>query len=313
MISIDLKLKIQTFRAQALLATKILIVTHIKPDGDAIGSALALRILLKELGKETEVAMIDTPPEAFSFLPYFLKIKEDYRPEHFDMVVIADCGGWSRTGWFDDDELRIDWPKYLVILDHHHTQQYSPGLVIEDETLSSTAQLIYYVFREWGVGINPDAANCLMTGLSTDTGSFKHTNTTPEVFRVAAELMESGANLNKITQHIYLGKSVASLKLWGRTLDKIQQDRALGIVVSVITREDLEECGANLEDLEGVIDLMNTVPDTKATFLLSEREGALKGSVRTNDPDVDVSKLAAIFGGGGHIKAAGFNVPLDEN
>ena len=313
MISIDLKLKIQTFREQAQAATKILIVTHFKPDGDAVGSSLALRILLKELGKEAEVAMMDTPPETFSFLPYFLKIKEDYRPEHFDMVVIADCQGWSRTGWFDDDELRIDWPKHLVILDHHHTQEYSPGLVIADEEMSSTAQLIYYVFQEWGIAINSDAANCLMTGLSTDTGSFKHNNTTPEVFRVAADLMERGANLNKITQHIYLGKSVASLKLWGKTLDKIQQDRALGTVVSVITREDLEECGATLEDLEGVIDLMNTVPDTKATFLLSERGDTLKGSVRTNDPGVDVSKLAAIFGGGGHIKAAGFNVPIDND
>ncbi|OGB75438.1 hypothetical protein A2810_01040 [candidate division Kazan bacterium RIFCSPHIGHO2_01_FULL_49_10] len=311
MISTDLKLKIQTFREQALSAAKILIVTHIKPDGDAIGSALALRILLKELGRETEVALMDDPPEAFSFLPYFLKIKNDFRPEHFDMVVMADCGGWSRTGWFEDDELRIDWPKYLVILDHHHTQDYSPGMVIADESLSSTAQLVHYIFREWGIEINSDAANCLMTGLSTDTGSFKHTNTTPEVFRIAAELMESGANLNKITQHIYLGRSVASLKLWGRTLDKIQQDRALGIVISVITTADLEECGATLEDLEGVIDLMNTVPDTKATFLLSERGDKLKGSVRTNDPDVDVSKLAAIFGGGGHIKAAGFNISLD--
>ncbi|MBN2585130.1 bifunctional oligoribonuclease/PAP phosphatase NrnA [Patescibacteria group bacterium] len=312
MISTDLKIKIQTFRAQVAVATKILIVTHFKPDGDAIGSALALRILLKEMGKEAEVATIDTPPDAFSFLPYFLKIKRDYRPEHFDMVVIADCGGWSRTGWFDDDELRIDWPKHLVILDHHHAQKYSPGLVIADENLSSTAQLVYYIFREWGIGINSDAANCLMTGISTDTGSFKHSNTTPEVFRVAAELLESGANLNKITQHIYLGRSVASLKLWGRTLNKIQQDRALGTLISIITSEDLKECGATLEDLEGVIDLMNTVPDTKATFLLSERGDKFKGSVRTNDPDVDVSKLAAIFGGGGHIKAAGFNVLLDE-
>jgi phosphoesterase RecJ-like protein len=312
MISIDLKQKIQTFKQQALAATKILIVTHFKPDGDAIGSVLALRILLKELGREAEVAMMDSPPPAFAFLPYFFKIGDEFRPEQFDMVVMADCGGWSRTGWFDSDELRIDWPKYLVILDHHHTQEYSPGIVIADENLSSTAQLLYYVFREWGIDINVDAANCLMTGLSTDTGSFKHASTTPEVFRVAAELMESGANITKITQNIYLGKSVPRLKLWGRTLDKIQQDRALGTVVSVITREDLEECGATLEDLEGVIDLMNTVPDAKATLLLSERGDTLKGSVRTNDPDVDVSKLAAIFGGGGHIRAAGFNVPLDE-
>lgn len=312
MISTDLKQKIQSFRQQVEAAAKILIVTHTSPDGDAVGASLALRILLKELGWEAEVAMIDAPPEAFAFLPYFFKIKNEFRPEQFDMVVMVDCGGWSRTGWFAENELRIDWPKYLIIIDHHHTQEHSPGLVIADDMVSSSAQLLFYVFQEWGIAINVEAATCLMTGLSTDTGSFKHTNTTPEVFRIAAELMESGANLNRITQHIYLGKSVPRLKLWGRTLDKIQQDRALGMVVSVITKEDLDECGADLSDLEGVIDLMNTVPGASATLLLSEREGELKGSIRTNAPDVDVSKLAAIFGGGGHIKAAGFNVPLDE-
>lgn len=292
-------------------AKRILIVTHKKPDGDAIGSSLALRLVLKHLGQEATVAIVDGAPESYSYLPQFFKIADGFRPQDFDMAVIIDCGGWKRTGFFEDDELNIDWPNHLAVVDHHAVQKLTPGLHIVDPQMCSSAQLIFYVAEEWGAPLTQELATCLMTGLSTDTGSFKHSNTTAEVFRIAARLMEAGASLNKITQNIYLGRSVPALRLWGRTLNKIKEDRELGMIFSVITKKDLDECGANLEDLEGVIDLMNSVPGTSATMLLSERGGEVKGSLRTNRDDVDVSKLAAIFGGGGHIQAAGFSVKKD--
>lgn len=312
MILKELKEKIQIFKAEALKASKILVVAHESPDGDAIGSSLALRIALKALDKEVDVVIMDPVPDSFSYLPYFFKIKGSFLPQDFDMAIIVDCGGWSRTGFFEDDELRIDWPQSLVVIDHHHKQNLSPGIHIIDPQVSSSAQLVFYIFKEWNIKISRNAATCLMTGLSTDTGSFKHSNTTAEVFKIAGELMGRGANLSKITQNIYLGKSIPRLRLWGRTLDKIRRDRELGLVFSVITQKDLEECGADVSDLEGVINLMNTVPGTKATLLLSEHEVEFKGSLRTEDPKVDVSRLAAIFGGGGHIKAAGFNIPKDN-
>lgn len=294
-----------------MTAQRILIVMHEKPDGDALGSALALRLALKHLGREVTVAAVDAPPESYSYLPHFFKIADGFKPQDFDMAIIVDCGGWKRTGFFEDDELNIDWPTHLAVIDHHATQKLTPGIHLVDPNMSSSAQLVFYICEEWGVPITQEVATCLMTGLSTDTGSFKHSNTTAEVFRIASRLMEAGASLSKITQNIYLGRSVPALRLWGRTLNKIKQDRELGMIFSVITKKDLDECGANLEDLEGVIDLMNTVPGASATMLLSERDGEVKGSLRTNDPDVDVSKLAAIFGGGGHIKAAGFSVKKD--
>lgn len=310
MISEDLKAKIQKFKEAAKQASKILVVTHKKPDGDAIGSSLAIWIALRELTtRDIEVVVIDQAPDSFSYLPYFFKIRDGFKPQDFDMAVIVDCGGWSRTGFFEDDELNIDWPKSLVVIDHHSVQSLSPGIHIVDPQASSSAELIFQIFKEWGIEISKDAATCLMTGLSTDTGSFKHSNTTAEVFRIAGELMEKGASLSKITQNIYLGKSIPRLRLWGRTLNKIRHDRELGLLFSVITQRDLEDCGADISDLEGIIDLMNTVPETRATMLISERDQGLKGSLRTEDPNVDVSKLAAIFGGGGHVKAAGFNVP----
>jgi len=309
MISKVLKIKIQKFKNIILGASKILIVAHQKPDGDAIGSSLAMRIALHSLGKQAEVSIIDNPPEIFSYLPYFFTIKDNFSPLDFDTVVMIDCGGWSRTGFFEDNELNIDWPRSLIVIDHHAKQNLSPGLHIIDPQASSSAQLVFYIFKEWGIKISKDAATCMMTGLSTDTGSFKHSNTTAEVFNIASQLMEKGASLNKITQNVYLDKSIPQLRLWGATLSKIKQDRELGLIFSVITQKDLEKLGADIDDLEGVIDLMNTIPRMKATMLLSERnKGGIKGSLRTEDSNVDVSKLAAIFGGGGHIKAAGFNI-----
>lgn len=311
MISKEIKQKIQEFKEKAVQASKILIVTHKEPDGDAIGSSLALRVAIRFLGKEVSVAIIDMVPEKFSYLPYSFKVTDSFDPQDFDMVVIVDCGGWSRTGFFENDELNIDWPETLVVVDHHYMQKLTPGLHIIDIQASSAAQIVYYIFEEWGVEIDKEVATCLMTGISTDTGSFKHSNTTAEVFRIAGELMGKGANLNKITQNIYLGKSVSKLRLWGKTLDKIKQDRKLGLLFSVVTDKDLEECNADISDLAGVIDLMNTVPGMKATMLISERATSFKGSLRTENSNVDVSELAAILGGGGHVKAAGFDVPKE--
>lgn len=308
MISKKIKQKIQEFKEKAVQASKILIVAHKEPDGDAIGSSLALHTALRSLDKEVSVAIIDQISEKFSYLPYSFKIIDSFDPQDFDMVVIVDCGGWSRTGFFENDELNIDWPKTLVVVDHHHVQKLTPGLHIIDTQASSAAQIVYYIFEEWGIEITKEVATCLMTGISTDTGSFKHSNTTAEVFRIAGELMGKGANLNKITQNVYLGKSISRLRLWGKTLDKIKQDRKLGLLFSVVTDKDLEECEADISDLAGVIDLMNTVPGMKATMLISERETSFKGSLRTESSDVDVSELAAILGGGGHVKAAGFDV-----
>jgi len=308
MILKELKPQIQKFKEKVVQAKRILIVAHEKPDGDAIGSCLGMRVALQALGKEAEVAMVDRPPEAFSFLPYFFTIKDSFSPFDFDMAVILDCGNWERTGFFEDVELNIDWPDSLVVVDHHAVQTLSPGIHILSTQAASTTQLIYYICQEWGVDISRDLATCLLTGLSTDTGSFKHSNTDAEVFRVASKLMEAGASLNKIAGHIYMYNKPSKLKLWGTVLSKLQQDKELGIVLSVVTAEDLEKCESRVDELEGVIDLMNSVPGMKATMLFSQRDKGYKVSLRTESDDVDVSKLASIFGGGGHIKAAGFIV-----
>lgn len=309
MISADLKTKIEEFRNLALGASKILIVTHKNPDGDAIGSSLALRIALRNLGKEVEVAMMDSPPPEFVFLPHYLKIKEEFAPEDFDMAIIVDCGGWSRTGFFVDDELNIDWPKDLVVVDHHHRQTLSPGIHIVNGSASSASEMVFYILKEWNVSITREIALCLLTSLFTDTGGFKHANVNEQVFKIAAELLAKGADINKIAQSTYGNKKIAQLKLWGKIINNLKVNREFGVVFSVVTQADLDEFGLTEDDVSGILDLLRGVIGTKAVLLLSEREDEIRGNLRTEESDVDVSKLAVIFGGGGHIRAAGFSLP----
>ncbi len=264
------------------------------------------------MGKTVEVALLDAPPDRLSFLPHFFSIRGEFTPQDFDMVVLVDCGDWSRTGFFADTELRIDWPQSLVIIDHHAIQSLTPGVHIVDAAASSASELIFYILEQWGIEISKDIATCLLVGISTDTGSFQHTNTSRAVLQLAGVLMERGANLGKITRYVYADKSLPRLKLWGRVLQKMQWNRRWNILVALITAQDLMDCGATDGDLEGVIDLMRTVPRAKAVILGSERGMEFKFNLRTEAMDVDVSRLAALMGGGGHIKAAGFSVPALE-
>lgn len=277
-----------------------------------MGASLALKLGLQTMGKAVEVAMLDAPPDRLSFLPYFFNIRDEFSPQDFDTVILVDCGDWSRTGFFEDTELNIAWPDRLIVVDHHKIQRLTPGLHIVDSTASSASELVFYILNLWGVDITKDIATCLLTGISTDTGSFQHTNTSRVVLQVAGELMEKGASLGKITRYVYADKNLPRLKLWGLVLQKMKRNKKLNIITALITTNDMTECGATDADLEGVIDLMRTVPNVKAVILGSERGAEFKFNLRTEDPRVDVSRLAALFGGGGHIKASGFSVPKSD-
>ncbi len=292
-------------------ASNILLVTHHNPDADALGSILGLYgILAHQFGMQVSMAAAGEIPQNLAYLPYFFRITDGFRPEKFDTVVILDCGGWERTGFFETDELNIDWPRAAVIVDHHVTQGSTPGIQLMDTEVSSTSELIWKLAEQWRVPVTAEVATCLLTGISADTGSFQHTNTRTTTFQAAAELMLAGASLNKIVSGIYLGKSAARLKLWGRVLKRMKYDHKRKLAVSIATREDLDVCKATGSDLTGLVNLMGTLPDTRFVLLLTETpEGELKGSLRTEEDNVDVCKLAEFLGGGGHIKAAGFTIP----
>lgn len=269
-------------------------------------------VLTRHFGLEVVMAADGEMPKSFMYLPYYFKIQDGFEPQEFDTVILLDCSAWTRTNWFEDDELNILWPERLIVIDHHATTTLTPGIHYLGPTTSSTSEMVYGLMKEWGVPLNKETATCLLTGICFDTGSFQHVNTSEKTLRIASDLMQVGANLPMIAQKMYVGKSVERLKLWGIVLQRMRYDEITGVTMSAITRADMEKTGTTKEDAEGLVNLMNSVPGLKFSLLLSETpEGEVKGSLRTQDLGVDVGKLAQLMGGGGHARAAGFLMPVD--
>lgn len=290
---------------------KILIVAHKNPDADAIGSALAMYAALKQWGKEARIAMYGEMAMNFAYLPYFFRIQEDFDPRDFDTVIIMDCGGWARTGFFEDDELNIDWPERLVVIDHHAIQGLTPGLHLILPTSSSTAEVVYELFKEWGVRIDRAIAECLMIGMAFDTGFFRHSNTSQRTLEIVADLMTKGAVLHTILRQILPGMSLNQLHMWGELIGRLRLVGEGTIAATVVQDHELTELGLTRQDLGGLVELINTVTGTKFSLMLSETgEGTIKGSMRTEDDNMNVAAFAKLLTGGGHPKAAGFELPM---
>ena len=281
----------------------IAILTHQNPDGDAVGSILALSLSLNQIGKNIYPRLVDSVPQVFKFLPSVEMIGNEL-PARSDLWIVVDSSNLARTGWSG-----ISGDINILVIDHHATAENFGKVNLIDASASSAGEIIFDLFKEMQIIIDKDIATCLLTALSTDTGSFQFSNTSERVLKMAAELVLAGGRLARISENVYNHKSLPQLKLWGKVLANLRRDDELGINVAVVTTADLAECDATDEDLEGVVSLLNTVPQTRATFLISERGEEIKGSIRTESTDVNVAELAKIWGGGGHVKAAGFNVP----
>ncbi len=290
-------------------SANILLVTHQKPDGDAIGSLLSFGTVLEKLKKKKTLVAKDLSIK-YKFLPRFDQIKEEINQlKEFDLCIILDCGQLSQTGFPILTNLSIP----LVNIDHHFTNSCWGDINLVQKDSSATCEILYNLFQfineksDLPIKIDKDIATYLLLGISTDTGSFKHSNTTLKTLRIASKLLLKGGKLLKISKEIYNIKSLSTLKLWGKVFSNISYNKKFKIVISVITKKDFKECGATSEDLEGAIYFLNAIPEAKAILLLSEQnEKEIKGSLRTENEKIDVSKLARFFNGGGHKKAAGF-------
>lgn len=288
-----------------------LLIGHIKPDGDAIGSMLALHLALRKLGKDTILACDDALSDRFDYLPDSSKIillKDAPKIiENIDLVITLDSATYELTG-LNNHFQRKDLPTILNIDHHHDNPEYGNINYIEAES-SSVCEIIFKLIKELNVKISADIATCILNGIFVDTDSFKNPNTSIDTLRITSYLLSRGADLKSITRNNLKDKSLSTLKLWGIALARLSKNNKLGIISTIITRNDLKKCGAAYEDLEGVANFLNSIPEAKASLVLSERDdNEIKGSFRTLHDNVDVSKIAALFGGGGHKKAAGFSI-----
>ncbi len=300
-------------------ARRIIILSHRHPDGDTIGSNLGLRFALERIGKSVTSACIDPLPENSLFLhgaDYFVN---DFRPEDFDLFITVDCGAHYMTRFHEKyPEILPRGQKKLgkketplINIDHHASNDFFGTVNIVDPEAASATQIVYLFLNFLHSQISRDIATALLHGLYFDTGSFMHSNVTPEVLRIASELMWKGADFSTIVKKQFRTAPIRQLKLWGRIFNRISVTPRK-LTRSYVLHKDYIECGAKPEDTTGAIDYLNAVPEGRFSSLLSQDgDGKLKGSFRTRDDSIDLSKLAGLLGGGGHKKAAGFSVPGD--
>lgn len=291
-------------------AQKILILLHEFPDGDTVASSLALYLALKKLGKEVVCACKDNVPEPFLFLSATDQVQCDFLLGDFELIVIIDCGDLRRTGFPERLRKLIKTKKVQILnIDHHSKSDVFKLATVNfvDTSVAAAGELVFQLIEALKIKITPQIATCLLTAIYTDTGGFQFSNTTPTVLQLAGTFLTLGARLKDVTQNIVLTKSVSMLKLWGIALSRVRLS-GLGIASTVVLQKDLKEHGASAEDVAGIVNLVNSIPNARLSILFFEAEtGKIKASLRCGSTgDVDVSRLAAVFGGGGHKKAAGF-------
>ncbi len=294
--------------------SRFLVTSHENPDGDALGSLLAIHLALQQLGKDS-VMMLAGPsplPGEYRFLelPERGLVRERPGDVGERILVTVDCAQETRIG---DPDL-IAATVSAINIDHHHdnTRFGTTNLVVS--SASSTGEVLADLFAALGVRITPAIAEALYTALVTDTGRFQYTNTTPRALRLAADLVEAGADVNRVFQGVYESVQFAKLKLLARALERAQLYQGGRVVVSHLLRTDFAEVGAVEPYSEGVIDFLRAVEGAHLAALIREppRDASAlrKVSLRSSVDEIDVSAIARKSGGGGHRQAAGFSSDL---
>lgn len=286
---------------------RVLLVAHSNPDGDTVGSVLALKEYLLSLGKKADIFCESPEPD-------FLKNITD---ERFINIESLDLSSYDAVIGCDSVErgftqIAKDLPKdaVTVAIDHHPDMAIRADITIIDPKKSSVCEMIYDFLVFSKAKIDKKIATYLMMGILSDTGSFQHSNTSVSVMSIASDLMKKGAQFSKILKTTFSNKKISTLKLWGLAFEKAKINEKNGMIVTALTQKDMEKCNASSEDLGYIASILNTVPGTKFSLILSEKEGGfVKGSLRSEEyKGVDVSRIAQGFGGGGHRLASGFTV-----
>lgn len=296
---------------------RFIVTSHENPDGDALGSLLAMHLALVELGKDSVIVLVgETPlPAEYGFLDVvgagLLRAIPD---DHADRVLVAvDCAQETRL----TDARLLDAP-LVVNIDHHHDNTRFGGVNLVADGASSTAEVLADVFVELGLSLTAPIAEALYTGLVTDTGRFQYSNTTPKALHLAAELVNAGANPQRVFQAVYESMPFPKLKLLARALERASLHADGRVVISYLVRADFADVDALEPYSEGIIDVLRAVEGVELGALIREPprdEGPTrKVSLRSSTERVDVSAIARKSNGGGHRQAAGFSsdLPLDE-
>jgi len=286
----------------------IFITGHVNPDGDALGASFCLKILLDKENIEADVNfdISNKLPSNLDHLPYELITKK--LQSSYETVFVFDCGNPRRLGKFEDVVLKA---KNIIVIDHHINPTFG-SLQIVDPEAASTTQVLYRQLLKEKYKIDKNMANCLLTGLITDTGRFQYPNTTMEVFNIASELLKNGADISLISENIYGSIEFDALKLQSEIINRIIFDEDIKFTYSTIYQKDYKKYNIDPEDTDFLIDVVRLVRGANIALLLKEQvDGSFKGSLRSRN-NFNVQELSVIFDGGGHKAASGFSSNSSE-
>jgi phosphoesterase RecJ-like protein len=296
---------------EVLARQSFLLTSHARPDGDSIGSQLAMAFALDALGKDVRVVNADPAPEHYFEFPGVDRIEIAAQvPEsaRADTVIVMECGDLSRTG------VQGFEGRFIINIDHHVGNRMYGAVNWFDESAAACAEMVFDVIRGLGVALSPEIATHIYLAILTDTGSFHHSNITPRTFDICRQCVEAGVNPGTMARRIFDSNSFGKLKLIGALLDRMELLDDGRLAVLYLDDAMLRACGCTNNDTEGLINLPLTAREIQAVvFFKAAPDGSVRVSMRSKY-DVDVRLVANAFGGGGHKNAAGFTVagPLEQ-
>lgn len=288
----------------------LFLATHVNPDGDAIGSLIALGLGLRQRGKRVYMYNASPIPAVYRFLPGVHLVRQmlPAAPD-WDAAVILDCGDIERIG---EAAQFVNGLPYLINIDHHVTNTAFGQHRLVDTTACSSSEIVYRLLQGMGVTIDQAIATSIYTGILTDTGSFRFANTNSAAYAISAEMVRCGVDPYTVAQHVYGTYSLGRIKLLNMALDSIEISANGKLSLMTLTQDMFAETDTNPEDVDGMINYAKRIEDVKVAALIMENANGsdhkrFHVSLRS-DGSVDVAKIAASYGGGGHFNAAGFGV-----
>lgn len=291
-------------------AETILLTTHERTDGDDLGTILAFKEVLEKKHKIVKIVINGGVPAHLNFLPGTeAVVNSNLINERFDLYVVSGCSSLVRTGLKG-----IPRDAQVLNIDHHPDNTFFGQFNVVESTAAAVAEVAFKLLTDFSGRLSQKAAQCLLTGIISDTGSFVHSNTSQKTLDIASKLFALGARPGNITKHTFGGKDIHALKAWGKALENTNIDYNKRMAVSMITTKDLLELGnPPLAVFEGLVETINKIPEVTFSLFLKQDGPIVKGSLRS-DPHkqgggVDVGQLAKKYGGGGHKFAAGFSIP----
>lgn len=293
-------------------SSKIALSFHISPDGDSTGSSLALMQGLRSIGKEVYIVSKEATPKSLGFLPFSSEIdgNQSTIKQGTDLFIILDCGNSERVNT-ETDLNNIGCT--LVNIDHHLSNELYGDYNFVDPKAAAMGEIVFKILKEMNISITNDIAKCIYTSLLTDTGSFRHLNTTKITHNIAGELIENGLDFGEIHRMIFDNKEFSRIKLLGKAIEGMYLAHNGKTCVIILTKKIFEELGIEDSDTSDIVSIGLKISSAEACILVKEADSGVKVSLRSKST-LDVRNVAEVFGGGGHIRASGafVGLPLEQ-